>query len=197
MKELGVTVLDGFTQNIDLVKRYYERMYPERVERVVLCGINPGRLGAGKTGIPFLDNESISRLFPDFKKTSRERSAQFIMSIIDAFGHQAFHEKVYMTNISWYGFEKDRKNFNYHKLPEDFRNYFTKTFIEEMAIVRPKVIIPLSKEVENTLIGMKQKGELDFLITDRLPHPNYASFKSRVEHSKKLYIEKIVESSSP
>ena len=75
----------------------------------VICGINPGRNGAGKTGVPFLDFNSLSQLLPNLKKEDSERSSQFFFEIVEHFGAKKFYETFYVTNISWLGFIKDNK----------------------------------------------------------------------------------------
>jgi hypothetical protein len=46
----GISVLTGFVDNVHVVRDFYESCYKNDNRRIVLCGINPGRLGAGKTG---------------------------------------------------------------------------------------------------------------------------------------------------
>lgn len=187
----GITVLDGFIQNIELVRRYYQTVYSMDANRIVLCGINPGRLGAGKTGIPFLDYNSVSCLFPDIQRNDQENSAQFVFSIIREIGCELFYRSVYMTNVSWFGFTKDGKNLNYDKLPSYLPSFFTDSFIGEMAIVQPKLIIPLGEKVEQTLRQMKQDGRLNYPLAKRLPHPFYCSIPTNTISCKQKYVDSI------
>lgn len=186
-----ITILDGFEKNIELVKRYYEEVYSKGTNIIVLCGINPGRNGAGRTGIPFLDFKAVSQLISDIGKEDREQSAQFILSIINEMGKDSFYRNVYLTNISWFGFTKDNNNLNYYDLPSPLSTTFTNSFIEEMDIVQPKVIVPLSMEVERTLKQMRKSGRLRFPIAERLPHPYYCSIGNRAITYKQIYVEKI------
>lgn len=186
-----ITVLDGFNKNLELVQRYYRTVYRSNASRIVLCGINPGRNGAGKTGIPFLDFRSISQLLSDIEGDDREQSAQFIFSIINEVGRESFYENVYMTNISWFGFTRDGKNLNYYDLPSSLATTFTDTFIAEMDMVQPKIIIPLSKEVERSLKQMRKSGRLHYPIAERLPHPYYCSIGKNAMKYKQIYINTI------
>jgi uracil-DNA glycosylase len=186
-----ITVLDGFHKNYKLVSRYYKTVYSNQKARVVLCGINPGRNGAGKTGIPFLDFDSVSQLISNIDRRDKELSAQFIKSIIDELGSEAYYKGVYMTNISWYGFVKNNKNLNYYDLPESLQTIFTDSFIEEMDIVEPKVIVPLSQRVEKTLKQMKKEGKLQYLIASRLPHPYYCSIGKNAIKYKDVYLRRL------
>lgn len=191
LERKGITVLDGFNKNIDIVRRYYQTVYSNEANRIVLCGINPGKNGAGKTGIPFLDYKSVSHLFSGIGRYDREQSAQFILSIINEIGSDSFYRSVYMTNISWFGFTKDGKNLNYYDLPAPLPTTFTDSFIEEMDIVKPKVIVPLSKEVEQTLKQMIKSGRLRYPLAERLPHPYYCSIGKRAIKYRQIYVKKI------
>lgn len=159
--------------------------------RVVLCGINPGKNGAGKTGIPFLDFNSVSQLLSGIGQDDRERSAQFILSVIKEIGSETFFRNVYMTNISWFGFTKEGNNSRYYKLPSPLSTTFTDSFIAEMDIVQPKVIVPLSEEVEKTLKQMIRDGRLQYPIVERLPHPYYCSIGKNAIRYKQVYVNKI------
>ncbi|MGG4490927.1 uracil-DNA glycosylase family protein [Metabacillus idriensis] len=192
LKKENITILDGFHQNLGLVKKYYETMYKLQDERIVLCGINPGRNGAGKTGIPFIDFRGASHVLSDVFNDDWERSAQFILSIIKEVGIEDFHKRVYMTNLSWFGFKKDGKKLNYYKLPHHLANAFTESFINEMDIVNPKVIIPLSKEVEKTLEHMVRTKKLNYPVAPRLPHPYYCSIGENTGKYKKEYLNAII-----
>jgi len=191
LEQKDIQILDGFQNNIELVRQYYHRMYASRKERIVFCGINPGKNGAGKTGIPFIDFKGASQLLPGVNENSSENSAQFILSVIDEIGVQEYHNLVYMTNISWYGFSKDKKNLNYYDLPSSVQKTFTASFIAEMDIVQPKMIVPLSERVEKTLREMVADGKLNYPIAKRLPHPYYCSIGKNKIPSKKMYIDLI------
>lgn len=196
LEKEGIRILSGFTEQQALVRSYYRKFYGEGGSRIVLCGINPGRLGAGKTGIPFIDFYALNHLIPEGgiqHKENTEKSAQFILSIIERFGAKDFHDAVYMTNVSWYGFQRGRKNLNYYELPPHLRQLFTASFLREMEIVQPTVIVPLSQEVERTLRQMVTDGLLDYPIAERLPHPYHCSFPAKIVESSELYCKAIEE----
>ena len=191
LKQEGITVLEGFANNIELVRDYYQNFYAMKAQRIVLCGINPGKNGAGKTGIPFIDFKGASLLLSRELKKDQEISAQFVHSIIQAVGSKKFHDQVYVTNLSWFGFIKGKKNLNYYDLPPALIPSFTDSFIMEMEIVQPKVIIPLSKKVEQSLHEMARSGKLNYAIGERLPHPYWCSIGERAVQYKDVYIERI------
>ncbi|EST55664.1 hypothetical protein T458_06265 [Brevibacillus panacihumi W25] len=191
LAQQGIRILDGFVTGYELVKEFYERVYTKEGSRVVLCGINPGRLGAGKTGVPFLDFRSLSRIMPKVKNKDSERSAGFVFDVIERYGKESFFEDVYLTNISWFGFEKDGKNHNYYNLSTEIQEVLLGSFIKEMNHVQPVVIVPVSKMVERSLKDLKQKGLLLFPIGSRLRHPVNCAFPERREREIEHYIQTI------
>lgn len=163
--------MDGFVSGYELVKEFYQSVYTKSSARLVLCGMNPGRFGAGKTGIPFLDFRSLSKIMPTVNKQDSERSAGFVFDVIERYGKESFFDDVYLTNISWFGFEKEGKNHNYYMLSAEIQEVLLANFVEEMNRVKPIVIVPLSEKVEQSLKYLRQKGLLLYPIGSRLPHP--------------------------
>ena len=196
LKKENIHILTGFIENKDLVNNFYKQVYSEIQPRIVLCGINPGRHGAGKTGVPFLDYLSLSKFFPDIKNTDREHSAQFVYKVIESYGKDRFFNSVYLTNYSWFGFEtisnNHRKNVNYFELPKNIQSVIEESFLEEMEILQPKYIIPLSEKVEQSLKDLKRRRRLDYEIMPRLKHPYYCSINKPHDQMKE-YIHRIDE----
>jgi hypothetical protein len=119
----NVVVLDPYRDEVSFsyCAQFYKKFYNDSLERTMILGINPGRLGGGITGIPFTDPIKLERYCgisnPFVKKP--ELSADFIYSMIDGFGGaQSFYEKFYFTAISPLGFTMDGKNLNYYDLKE-------------------------------------------------------------------------------
>lgn len=187
LKRERISILPGFMERVDLVRAYYEKFYANRGNRLVLCGINPGRYGAGETGIPFVDFDGVSRLMSENYGHDQERSAQFILSVIEGYGLGEFQNSVYLTNLSWFGFRRDGRNMNYYNLPRIVRHQFLESFVEEMKIVQPSAIVPLSEEVARELRKLAAAGQLDFPIADRIPHPLHCSFPTNVKNSRLRY----------
>lgn len=103
------------------LSEFYQRYYSDYNPRKLLLGINPGRLGAGLTGIPFTDTpalESTGIQMPDVNTT--ETSAYFVWRLIDAYGGpEAFFADWFIGGVSPLGFirknDKDNwVNFNYY-----------------------------------------------------------------------------------
>lgn len=100
-----------------VMRAFYYKFYGDDRERTFLYGINPGRFGAGVTGISFTDPvllEAACGIPNDFKKRN-ETSSLFIYDMIDGWGGcPAFYKHFYITSICPIGFIKDGKNANYY-----------------------------------------------------------------------------------
>ena len=115
----GVEVLfpqqEAAVQNI--IHQFFSKFYKDNRVRQLIFGINPGRFGAGITGINFtapkqlIDDCGIKHSF----KPSSELSAEFIYEMICAYGGiKKFYNNFFLTAISPLGFVKDGKNINYY-----------------------------------------------------------------------------------
>jgi len=96
---------------------FYEKYYADNQPRNFIFGINPGRFGAGLTGVPFTDPirlESECGIENGFPKKP-ELSSIFVWQFINAYGGAAiFCHDFYITSLSPLGFVKDNKNINYY-----------------------------------------------------------------------------------
>ena len=96
---------------------FYNKFYHDENERVFLFGINPGRFGAGITGIPFTDPISLDKscgIENEFEKR-HELSSQFIYNMIEAMGGASkFYRRFYISSICPLGFLKAGNNANYY-----------------------------------------------------------------------------------
>jgi hypothetical protein len=186
LKGSEVSVLDDFLKNWNIIRLFNETYYQNSYPKTVLCGINPGRNGAGKTGIPFLDFSSLSKLVVSVEQTDSERSAQFFYDVVSEFGAKEFYSSFYVTNISWVGYIKGNKNLNYYKLPEIPKAFILEMFKYEMEEILPKTIIAMSGEVKNTLNQIY--GDSAINVKSSLPHPNYCAFPNNYRKCKEKYI---------
>lgn len=100
-----------------VVKQMSSKYYLEAEDRIGMWGINPGRLGAGLTGLSFTDPHSVKNLLgiPTNIEGRREPSAQFIQLVIEAYGGPAtFYKDVYLGAVCPLGFVRDGKNINFY-----------------------------------------------------------------------------------
>jgi hypothetical protein len=105
----------------EVMTQFYLKYYNDSHHRTFLIGINPGRLGAGTTGIPFTDPIRLAKVCGidnDFKPKP-ELSSKFIYQLIEAYGNaSSFYQNFYFTSVSPLGFTRSGKNLNYYDLKE-------------------------------------------------------------------------------
>lgn len=96
---------------------FYQKYYADNQQRTLLLGINPGRFGAGVTGVPFTDPiylEKVCGISNNFEKR-HELSSKFIYEVISNFGGPiSFFSQVYISSILPVGLIKGGKNINYY-----------------------------------------------------------------------------------
>ncbi|MCB0635758.1 MAG: DUF4918 family protein [Lewinella sp.] len=99
------------------MRDFYKKYYGEETRRVFIFGINPGRFGAGVTGVPFTDPIRLAEVCGienDFPP-KRELSSEFVYDIVDHYGGPAaFYAHFYISSLSPLGFVRHGKNFNYY-----------------------------------------------------------------------------------
>ncbi|MEO9022259.1 MAG: uracil-DNA glycosylase family protein [Ginsengibacter sp.] len=125
----GISIMNPFRENKEAMlisSKFYKKFYDDHNVRHIILGINPGRFGAGVTGVPFTDTK---RLFnecglPFSGKPTHEPSATFIYETIHAYGGtEKFYGDFYIQSIFPLGFtatnEKGKEvNYNYYDSKE-------------------------------------------------------------------------------
>ena len=113
-----VTVLDPFNGvHADEVRRivtqFHGTFYTDNRPRTLMLGINPGRLGAGSTGLPFTDTKrcEVDLGIAVHGLRTHEPSSDFFYRMIRAAGGaEAFYSKVYVHAVCPLGFVKQGPN---------------------------------------------------------------------------------------
>jgi hypothetical protein len=118
----GVQLLNPYkeaeTQNC--MRAFYLKYYNDNGKRALILGINPGRFGAGITGVPFTDPIRLEREcgIPNTFLKRQELSSLFVYDVINAYGGcRAFYKDIYISALCPLGFIKDNKNYNYYDNP--------------------------------------------------------------------------------
>lgn len=100
-----------------VAQQFYPKYYDDSRRRAFIFGINPGRHGAGVTGIPFTDPIRLAEncgIANSFQRRG-ELSSEFIYAMIDAYGGpEAFYGRYHFTAVSPLGFVRTGKNLNYY-----------------------------------------------------------------------------------
>ncbi|NOZ46271.1 MAG: DUF4918 family protein [Chlorobi bacterium] len=115
----GINVLFPFSDEkvIEATKAFYFKYYNDNNRRTIILGINPGRHGAGITGIPFTDPIRLLKecgIGNSFKKNP-ELSSDFVYRLINTISNvKDFYSKFLISSLCPLGFTKDGKNLNYY-----------------------------------------------------------------------------------
>jgi len=100
-----------------IFETFLYKYFNDNEPRRMLLGINPGRFGAGVTGINFTAPRQLKEfcgIDHEFKKQS-ELSAEFIYEMITAYGGtENFYSKFFIGSVCPLGFIKNGKNINYY-----------------------------------------------------------------------------------
>lgn len=115
----GVKVMNPFedTTTVKLAETFYNKYYSDSTRRLLLLGINPGRLGGGITGVPFTDPVKMQENcnIPNDLQKKTEPSAGFIYDMINAYGGPyIFYSKYLIHAVCPLGFMKNGINYNYY-----------------------------------------------------------------------------------
>ena len=110
-----IRVMNPFVENewaLAASSAFYCKYYGDNRNRVMLAGINPGRFGAGLTGVPFTDPKRLrDRCGIDVYKgeSAHEPSSVFVYEVIRQYGgEEAFYGDFYVNSLCPLGFT--RKN---------------------------------------------------------------------------------------
>lgn len=115
----GIEIL--FPQNDpnvrSVIKQFFKKFYNDNNSRHFIFGINPGRFGAGTTGINFTAPKQLKEycgIDHPFKPQT-ELSAEFIYEMIDRYGGpEEFYKKYFISAVSPLGYIKNGINVNYY-----------------------------------------------------------------------------------
>lgn len=121
----GIRIMNPFREDdnvIPLSSAFYKHFYDDHAIRHLILGINPGRFGAGVTGVPFTDTKRLKNEcgIPYTGKETHEPSSVFVYDVIHAFGGvRAFYGKIYINSICPLGFTAvgpngKEVNYNYY-----------------------------------------------------------------------------------
>ncbi len=199
----NIRAMNPYAENpkaLETSSNFYHKFYGDNQERKLILGINPGRLGAGVTGIPFTDTKRMQEfcgLGIEGVKTY-ELSAVFIYDVIQAFGGVIpFYQAAYISSVCPLGFViQDAKG------REKNYNYYDSKGLEEA--VKPFIIQSLEAQLEFGIdrkacfcLGSgknfkflnklnQQKGYFEKVVP--LEHPRYVmQYKLK---TKELYVDK-------
>ncbi len=183
---------------LSIWKAFLDKFYKDNDPRILMLGINPGRFGAGVTGVNFTAPRQLTvycGIENKFKNQS-ELSAEFIYDMITAYGGvKKFYHHAYIASMSPLGFIKQGKNINYYDDKE------------LLATVKPFIIKQLKKLMSMNFdkhtcfcIGGEKNFKFISSLNDEyqwfqhiepLPHPRFIMQYKR--KYKEQYIQQYVQ----
>lgn len=199
----GVSVMNPFKADpevLRVVSEFYGRFYNDEKERHLILGINPGRYGAGVTGIPFTDSvrlkDKCGLSIPGIK--THETSSVFVYEMIDRYGGpDKFYSDFYISAVSPLGFTVKGKNgkdlnYNYYdnkKFASAIYGFIIQNLKKqlEFGIIRDVCFCLGTGKNFKFLLKLNEEYQFFGRIVP-LEHPRYImQYKTK---SKDMYIEK-------
>ncbi len=126
----GIGIMNPFRSEDEYIMQvstaFYRKYYDDNRPRRLILGINPGRFGAGFTGIPFTDTKRLTMEcgIPYEGRQTHEPSSVFVYEVIRAYGGpEKFYGDFYINSLSPLGFTQKgangkEKNYNYYDRPD-------------------------------------------------------------------------------
>lgn len=200
----GFRVINPYLDNPETIKvmeEFYRKYYNDSNQRKLIIGINPGRHGAGVTGIPFTDTKRLKMVCGIQMQSAytHEVSSVFMYDMISEYGGaERFYQDFYINSPFPLAIIQETKegkwlNANYYDDPTLFK------MTEDFMISSLKKHISLGIDTSEVFIlGMKnaqfiRKLNKKACLFDRLTvleHPRYIQqYKSK---EKQLYIDKYI-----
>ncbi len=103
-----------------LFTEFGQKFYADSRPRVALLGINPGRFGAGRTGVAFTDPAALAEHCGISNELPRqpELSSQFVYRVVaELGGPAAFYRQFYLGSLYPLVLLRHGKNYNYYDSP--------------------------------------------------------------------------------
>jgi hypothetical protein len=181
-EKLGIDVLNPYKTKevLEINRIFYQKFYSDNHSRTLILGINPGRFGAGITGISFTDpivlDENLN-IQNNFQKKP-ELSATFIHQMINRYGGpNHFYQKFHLSAICPLGFVRNNININYYD--DNALLVATKPFIiqaleQQLDIIKSParcICIGRGKNLDFLLKLNAEKSYFEKI--DVLPHPRW------------------------
>ncbi|MEM8999501.1 MAG: uracil-DNA glycosylase family protein [Bacteroidota bacterium] len=190
----GIKSLNPFVENQEvgnISRHFYKKFYDDCHQRHLILGINPGRLGAGATGIPFTDTKRLTEVcgIAIGSVQTHEPSSVFVYDLIEAYGGaECFYGRYYINSVCPLGFVTQSKkgnwvNCNYYDDEQLFETLY------DFMVIGLKKQIAFGINTETCYVLGKKNAKYLKRINDReklfetlvvFDHPRYiAQYKSK------------------
>lgn len=198
----GFQVLNPFLENpetMQVMQAFYRKYYNDTNRRKFIIGINPGRHGAGVTGVPFTDTkrlESVCGITMQSAHTHEVSSLFMYDMITDYGGAEAFYSRFYINSPFPLAIIRKTKdgnwlNANYYddkKLFETVKGFMIESLKKHIDIgLDTSEVYILGKKNADFIGKLNKEGKIFNRMTV-LEHPRYIQqYRSK---ERELYIDK-------
>jgi len=162
------------------VKSFLGKFFSDDRDRVFVFGINPGRFGAGVTGVTFTDPVALEQCcgIPNELEKRREVSSEFVYEFIERWGGvEKFYRDFFLTAVSPLGFTRNGTNYNYYDEPKLFtalKPFIVRTLKDQLALgARRDAAILLGKGRNQRVFAELNQAHGFFRRLYTLEHPRF------------------------
>lgn len=201
-----VSIMNPFKENKEALRissEFYRKFYNDYKTRHIIFGINPGRFGAGITGVPFTDTKRLlSECRIEFPgKATHEPSATFVYEVINQYGGvKKFYSRFYIQSLCPLGFTITNDlgkeiNYNYY----DSKELTSCVYDFIIANIKKQISFGISTDI-CFLFGTGKNDKFFKKINDEfrffkkvipLEHPRFImQYKSK---TKDVYVKKYID----
>lgn len=200
----GFQVINPFQNNpetMEVMQQFYHKFYNDSNQRRFIMGINPGRHGAGVTGVPFTDTKRLESICGIKMQSAytHEVSSVFVYDFIAEYGGaKEFYKEFYINSPFPLAIIRETKkgkwlNANYYDYPILFdmvKEYMIMTLKKHISLgLDTSEVYVLGKKNANFIQQLNKEVKL-FDSLKILEHPRYIQqYKSK---EKQLYIDKYI-----
>jgi len=179
----GVEVMNPYksARVMGYVRRFLHQYFADNEPRVLVFGINPGRFGAGITGITFTDPVALADFcgVANHLKRKRELSSVFIYDFINrSYGVHAFYRRFFLSAVCPLGFTRAGLNLNYYDVPALARA------VEPFIVTSIRKHISMGGRTDHAIVIGKHKN-LQFVERLNEEHGFFETIEA-VEHPRSI-----------
>ncbi len=205
----GVEALSPFREPAvyDLLSQFAHKFYADNRPRVAVLGINPGRLGMGRTGVAFTDPGALAEFCGIAHGLPRQRpeiSAQFVYQVVAALGGPAaFYQHFYLGSVYPLVLLRNGLNYNYYDAPALTKSlwpYMQRSLRQQVTDLGLRTDVAVSLGKRNGIFFNRLNDELGlFKKIIVLDHPRYLMQYHRRDLAANVakYVEALGECLSP
>ncbi len=203
----NIHIMNPYEENPDVITaagKFFHKFFNDNNKRNIILGINPGRHGAGVTGIAFTDTIRLQQYCGIKLKNvqSYETSSEFVYKMIEAYGGvKKFYSRYFISAVCPLGFTKKsgrgkQVNYNYYddkQLKDSVYDFIVSTLKKQLSFgINKEAGFCLGSGKNYKFLTELNKIENLFDKIIPLDHPRYI-MQYRRKHLKE-YINKYLES---